>query len=47
MAGLVDEIGLVDEMKLGEFKPVSFNIPLSYIHDKPRVSKGRASASKF
>ena len=39
MAGLVDEIGLVDEMKPDDFKPVSHKIPLSHIHDKPRVSR--------
>ena len=39
MAGLVDEIGLVDEMKPGAFKPVSHKIPWSHIHDKPRVSR--------
>src|ERR1019366_7327490 len=39
MAGLVEEIGLVDEMKPGDFKPVSHKIPLSHIHDKPRVSR--------
>ena len=39
-AGLVDERGLVDEMKPGEFRPMSHKIPWSHIHDKPRVSKG-------
>jgi hypothetical protein len=40
MARLVDEIGLVDEMKPGDFKAVSYKIPWSHIHDKSRVSKG-------
>ena len=39
-ANLVDERGLVDEMKPGEFRPMSHKIPWLHIHDKPRVSKG-------
>jgi hypothetical protein len=45
MAGLVDEIGLADEMKLGNFKPVSHKVH-TFMTNRG-CQRGRANASKF
>jgi hypothetical protein len=47
MVRLVDEAGLVDEIKPDEFSACESQNALSHIHHKPRMSRERASAIKF